>query len=99
MIKICKYDLGKYCNITKPIIPVTGLLKNILDIQFQRERAVLWGEVDTSVPGTSQFYVDVRGTGEERPQDPNFKYIKTLQGEDELAYHFYVWNPMKGFDI
>ena len=99
MIKICKYDLGRYCNIAKTIIPVTGLLKDILDIQFQRGRAVLWGEVDTSVPGTSQFYIDARCTGEERPQDPNFKYIKTLQGEDELAYHFYAWNPMEGFDI
>lgn len=99
MIKIHKYDLGRYCNIIKTIIPMAGLLKNILDIQFQRERAVLWGEVDTSAPGVSQFYIDVRCTGDERPQDLNFKYIKTLQGEDELAYHFYVWNPMEGFDI
>lgn len=97
---IYKYDLGVPCQIGQGnyMVPIqNATVKKVLDIQMQGERAVLWAEVE---PAEFSDYLDIAivWTGFQEPE--TIPYFKTIQEPSTgLVYHYYVMNPMEGYDL
>ena len=68
-------------------------LEQILDIQEQGDRLVLWATVDVAQMGyqhTIQIYSAYTG---DPPAGKSWSYFKTIQSEsDGLVYHLYIKN-------
>lgn len=97
---IYKYDLGIPCE--QPLgefslrIPKM-MIKNVLDIQLQGKNAVMWAEVEPTKHDTL-YSVVVVWTGYSEPNDPNYKYLKTIQEPSTgLVYHYYGSNELNNF--
>lgn len=98
MSKIKKFPLG-LINMSNAIIPVSGNLNKVLDIQEINGCVYIIGEVDDKIASNNQFYVKMCQIDEEVPYNYHFKYYKTLIDKQGNAHLYYIWNPMESFDI
>ena len=97
---IYKYSLGAPYQTGQgyfklPILQAT--VKKVLDIQMQGPVAVLWAEVEADEIDT-YLEIAVAWTGYEEPE--GIPYFKTIQEPSTgLVYHYYVANPIAGYDL
>lgn len=85
MITIYKYDLVKHsCRIE------IHACAELLSLQLQNGKSVLWVKVDTDAPLTSRYFVRY-GTGWEIDSDKytNEVFVATVQDADGFVWHWF----------
>lgn len=87
MNRIFKFELS---TIDETVIEVRGYHFKPLSIQAQHGKPVLWAEVSVVGDRDTNFFVRPRVTGGEVPNNPDRRFLGTVQlNEGTLVLHYY----------